>query len=130
MGAIGMAESNGCTAIIGCISPNEWSIGVWQINTKVHKNFTIEQLKNPVNNAKEAVRILNSQGLRAWGAYTDGRYKPYVSGSQAAYSGQNVPVNVPTNSNSNSNFQPARSQFEFSPGMAIAGILVIALLLD
>jgi len=130
MGAVGFAESGGCTDVIGCISANEWSIGVWQINSKVHKNFTIEQLKKPANNAKEAVRLLKTKsGVRHWGAYTNGSYQKYVAASQAAYSAKNVPVGniTPANTNSVSN---NFSQFSFTPGMALAGVLVLAVILD
>jgi hypothetical protein len=94
MAAIGMAESAGNS---GAVNPgrgaggrrtNEYSVGLWQINTKVHKKYTVEELKNPQTNAKEALRIYRMQGLRAWGAYTNGNYKKFLKASEAAYQGR------------------------------------------
>ena len=76
----------------------EYSVGLFQINTRAHKNYTVEQLKNPIINASEALRIYKTQGLRAWGGYTDGGYKKYLALSQAAYSG--TPPIVQNNQNS------------------------------
>lgn len=67
----------------GGVHTNEYSVGLWQINTLVHKNYTVEQLKDPHINALEAVRIYRAQGLRAWGSYTDGRYRQYMSAAGA-----------------------------------------------
>jgi len=86
MQAIGTAESSGCTDAIGTIAKSrEYSVGVWQINTLVHKRFTVEQLKDPATNAHEALRIYQSEGLRAWGAYQDNRYKKYLPEALTAY---------------------------------------------
>lgn len=77
----------------------EYSVGLFQINTRVHKKYTVEQLKNPIINVSEALRIFKTQGLRAWGGYTDGGYKKYLALSQAAYSGSPIvqkPPNSPT----------------------------------
>ena len=65
----------------------EYSVGLFQINTRVHKTYTVQQLKNPIVNAKEALSVYKKQGFRAWGGYTDGGYKKYLALSQAAYSG-------------------------------------------
>lgn len=93
MTAIALAESReGQTDAInpgrgaGGRPTNEYSVGLWQINTLVHKNYTREQLKDPAINAREAVRIYNSQGLRAWGSYTDGRYRRYLDAAGATAS--------------------------------------------
>lgn len=87
MAAISMAESFGNPNAINDGSgthSNEYSVGLWQVNTYVHRNYSVSQLKDPAINASEAVRIYKLQGLRAWGAYTDGRYKKYLAASQAA----------------------------------------------
>ena len=91
MAAIALAESReGDPAAInpgygaGGRRTNEYSVGLWQINTLVHKNYSVDQLKDPLINAREAVRIFRLEGLRAWGAYTDGRYRQYLSTSIAA----------------------------------------------
>lgn len=89
MAAIALAESSGRTDAInpgrgaGGRPTREYSVGLWQINTLVHKRFTVDQLKDPANNASEMIRIYRTEGLRAWGAYTDGRYKRYMQGASA-----------------------------------------------
>lgn len=86
MQAIGTAESSGCVDAIGTIAKGiEYSVGIWQINTKVHKRYTVEQLKQPATNGLEALRIYKLQGLRAWGAYQDNRYKKYLPEALATY---------------------------------------------
>lgn len=97
MSAISTQESNRCDSATGAISSNELSIGIFQINTKAHKTYTPEQLKNPVTNAKEAYRIYSSQGLRAWGAYTDGRYKKYLNDALKAYNGTTITPVIDSN---------------------------------
>lgn len=88
LSAIGMGESSGNPDAVNDGSGTksiEYSVGLWQINTRVHKNYSVAQLKNPSTNAAEAVRILKVQGLTAWGAFTDGRYRKYVNASVEAY---------------------------------------------
>lgn len=94
MTAISLAESSGYTGAwnpgrsgAGGTNSTEYSVGLWQINTLAHKNYSIEQLKDPQINAREAVRIYRLQGKRAWGAWTDGRYRPYLSAAGAVAGG-------------------------------------------
>jgi hypothetical protein len=81
MAAIAMAESGGRSDVVNSIG----CVGLWQINqpvhVKAHPSWTQAWLKNPLNNAIAAKSILNSQGLGAWEAYTNGAYKKYYSGS-------------------------------------------------
>lgn len=91
MTAIALAESGGYTGAWnpgrsgrGGTNSNEYSVGIWQINTLAHRNYSVEQLKDPQINAREAVRIYRLQGKRAWGAWTDGRYRQYLSAAGAA----------------------------------------------
>jgi hypothetical protein len=139
MSAISVAESG------GGVSPNfygesmavnpgygaggrrtaEYSVGLWQINTLVHKNYSREQLKDANINCKEAMRILRSQGLKAWGAYTDGRYKKYFAAAQAVYNGGGGSI-LPVNYNFTN---PNSSQIEMTTPILI-GILLIVLLRD
>jgi hypothetical protein len=81
MAAIAMAESSGRTDVVNSIG----CVGLWQIDqpvhVKTHPTWTVAWLKNPLNNAIAAKSILNSQGLGAWEAYTNGAYKKYYSGS-------------------------------------------------
>lgn len=96
MSAVLLQESGGRTCAIGTIARGrEYSVGVGQINTFVHKVYTIEQLKCVDNNFKEIMRIYRLQGLRAWGGYTDGGYKKYLAKAQQAYNGNTTTVNLP-----------------------------------
>jgi hypothetical protein len=86
MTAIALAESSGNPAAVnpgvgaGGRPTNEYSVGLWQINTLVHKTYSVDQLKDPVTNARQALSIYNSpEGLNAWGAYQDNRYKQYLT---------------------------------------------------
>lgn len=95
MSAIGMAESaltpDG-RAKINSFNPGvgpggrptvEKSYGNWQINMhpSLGRNYDINKLSSdPVYNAKAALDIYRQQGLKAWGAYTDGRYKKFYKG--------------------------------------------------
>lgn len=65
------------------------SYGLWQINmlgsmgAARRKQFGIssnEELWDPAVNAKAAVAILRSQGLKAWSVYTNGSYQQYLDG--------------------------------------------------
>ncbi len=96
MAAIGMAESSGNACIVGTLANNERSIGLWQININpaLGRTWTKEQLCDPLFNAQVALQIYGQQGLRAWGAYTDGRYRKYIAQSQAIYSPNATPTPV------------------------------------
>ena len=100
MVAIALAESGGDPTIDTVKSgsdpdkKNEFSLGLWQINMlgrmgeERRKQFGIssnEELYDPVVNAKAALAILNSQGLSAWGAYTNNSYKDYLPAAQASF---------------------------------------------
>lgn len=78
MAAIAMAESSGRTDVVNSIG----CVGLWQINQPVHvkanPKWTQSYLKNPLNNALAAKKILASQGLRAWEVYTNGMYRKYL----------------------------------------------------
>ena len=88
MAAIAMAESGGDPKQRNPIPPDN-SYGLWQINMlgsmgpARRKSFGIisnSQLYDPVTNAKAAKKILDSQGLKAWSTYTDGKYKKFMDG--------------------------------------------------
>lgn len=53
----------------------EFSIGLWQINTLVHKKWTVSQLLNPETNARATLEI--SKNGTDWGPWLLG--KPPVS---------------------------------------------------
>ena len=99
MAAIGLAESSGNPRAInpgfgaGGRRTREYSLGLWQINTLAHPQYDKNRLiSDPVYNAKAALEIFRKQGLRAWGAYTDGRYKQYFGGT---FAGSNVSLPDP-----------------------------------
>ena len=121
MAAIALAESSGDPSAInpgvgaGGRRTNEYSVGLWQINTLVHKNYSVQQLKDPQINAREMARIYRTQGLRAWGAYTDGRYKRYMTGVIAT--GSPLPSSSAASDTS-------------KIVLAVAAVLVLALLIE
>lgn len=129
LAAVGMAESSGNPNAVNDgkgTRSTEYSVGLWQINTLVHKNYSVAQLKDPRINAKEAVRILKVQGLRAWGAYTDGRYirTGWLAKSQAA-----SPQLVASSGGSSANALAAASGGSNDDLWLVAGVVVLALLL-
>jgi len=88
LGAIAMAESSG--------NPNSHntkgrdnSYGLWQINLYGKlagrvKEFGLQSpddLFDPQNNAKAAVKILRQKGFNAWSKYSNGEYKKYLNQS-------------------------------------------------
>ncbi len=88
MAAIGLGESGGDptahrirAAGQGQRLP-ENSVGLFQINLLAHPGYSVANLVNPVNNARAALQIYRQQGLRAWGSYTDGRYRQYLVGDE------------------------------------------------
>jgi Lysozyme like domain len=91
MAAIAMAESGGNQ---DALNPNDnngtqTSWGLWQISNGTH-NSVSPNWNNPEVNAKLALGKLESQGLDAWGTYTSGAYKAFLSDKTAA-DGANIP---------------------------------------
>lgn len=76
MAAIAMAESGGNPKAHHMDSNGSVDYGLWQINT-VH-NYSVHDMLNPQQNAKEAVSIFNSSGPDAWSTYKSGAYKKYM----------------------------------------------------
>lgn len=94
MSAIGMAESTLTPegkAKINSYNPGvghggkatvEQSIGPWQINMHPSLGRTYDRKRlaeDPVYNAIAAKEIFDKQGLKAWGSYTDQRYKKFLN---------------------------------------------------
>lgn len=83
MAAIAMAESGGRSDAVGHNSNGSTDTGLWQINS-VHN---VSGMTDPIANAKEAVKIYKSQGLKAWTTYTSGAYKKFLKSGVAADTG-------------------------------------------
>lgn len=130
MTAISLAESSGYTGAwnpgrsgAGGTNSTEYSVGLWQINTLAHRNYSVEQLKDPQINAQEAVRIYNLQGKRAWGAWTDGRYRAFMDEAQAAAG------DVPSGNGSDGS-SSASSFFSGNTIYYMFGLVLLVLLID
>jgi len=82
MAAIALAESSGNPAAVNPDDNNgtQSSYGLWQISTGTHAPPS-PNWSDPITNAHLAIGKLNSQGLGAWGTYTSGAYRKYLSGS-------------------------------------------------
>jgi len=71
---------------------NEYSIGLWQINWKAHKDGTLkkmgitdpEQLRDPVTNARVAFNLSGGSNWSPWSAYDNGKYLPFLAEAQKA----------------------------------------------
>lgn len=78
--AIALAESGGSTGAF-VRSSREYSVGLWQINTLAHPQYSVEDMKSPIKNARAAFAI--SQGgknWKPWTMYTNGRYRQFKTG--------------------------------------------------
>lgn len=76
MVAIALAESGGVPNAMG---DGGVSIGLWQINTRAHPEYTVEDLRDPLKNARAALKIAHTpRGLKHWSVYRSGRYKQYL----------------------------------------------------
>jgi len=78
MAAIALAESGGrANAISPKNTDGSVDRGLWQINS-VHGAASTT---DPLANAKAAVKIESTQGLKAWTTYTNGAYKKFLKGN-------------------------------------------------
>lgn len=103
--AIAMGESSGNPRAFNGRG-NDESYGLWQINMKGslgparRAQFGLssnEDLFDPAINAKAAYTISSGgSNWRAWGAYTNGSYKRFLTGVPAASPGGNSPSPLPT----------------------------------
>jgi hypothetical protein len=96
MVAVCFAESGGNPDALnsnGTVAPREgsgtdvYSVGLWQINLKAHKNYQSVNLFDPAVNANAMFQIFLSQGLEAWGGYTSGNYQAYMDQARGAVNG-------------------------------------------
>jgi lysozyme-like protein len=81
--AVALAESGGRRTVLGdlCLAPsNGPAVGLWQINSAKHKEYTQEQLLDPATNASEAYRIYAAAGndFTDWTQYNNGVYAQFL----------------------------------------------------
>jgi len=77
--AIALAESSGRERVINHNPPREHSVGLWQINTLAHPQYSEADMLDAEKNARAAYELSRGgTNWSAWGAYTDGRYKAYL----------------------------------------------------
>jgi murein DD-endopeptidase MepM/ murein hydrolase activator NlpD len=94
MTAVGMAESSGNPgAVNNNPATGDLSYGAWQVNMignmgpQRRRQFGLasnNDLLELGTNARVAKSIFDSQGITAWGAFTDGRYQQYMGQARAA----------------------------------------------
>lgn len=81
--AVALAESGGNTTAHATVG--EDSRGLWQINMRAHSSWVgSRNLYDPNVNAWAAKRVCDTQGIRAWSAYTNGMHTKYLSRGAAA----------------------------------------------
>nr|WP_131767069.1 peptidoglycan-binding protein [Candidatus Protofrankia californiensis] len=81
--AVALAESGGNAKARN--PRGEDSRGLWQINVRAHASWLAgRNLFDPATNAWAAKKVCESQGVRAWGAYTNGSYRRYLTRGNAA----------------------------------------------
>ena len=70
--AIAMAESGAVATSVRRNPPREVSVGLWQVNTLVHKEFTEAELLNPEANARAARAVFLKAGgsWSPWSSFT------------------------------------------------------------
>lgn len=82
--AVAMAESRGNPAA-RLTTGREDSIGLWQINTYAHPQFSKTSLMDPAYNARAALQVYGASGsFRPWTTYVSGAYRKYMQGSSGA----------------------------------------------
>jgi len=80
--AVCMAESGGRVDASNCATARECSLGLWQINVQAHPQYDRGRLlSDPGYNAQAALDIWRGSGWQAWGAYTAGSYRRYLTGA-------------------------------------------------
>ena len=86
--AVAMAESGGNSQAHGDLQyGGDGSIGLWQIFTVAHPQYTSAQLYDPVFNAKAALATSqNGKNWQPWTTFRDGAYKRWYSGPLAGSS--------------------------------------------
>lgn len=80
--AVALGESSGNPSAVG---DNGNSIGLWQINTPAHPEFSGQDLTDPQVNANAAFSVYSAAGnsWHPWGAYTNGSASNYLGQASA-----------------------------------------------
>ncbi|WP_250280500.1 MULTISPECIES: peptidoglycan-binding protein [unclassified Frankia] len=94
--AVALAESGGNARARN--AHGEDSRGLWQINARVHTGWLAgRNLYDPATNAWAAKKVCDSQGVRAWSAYTNGSYRRHLArGNAAAAAAKASPASMST----------------------------------
>ena len=76
--AVALAESSGRTDAVLSTS-REHSVGLWQINTKAHPQYSASALRDPAYNAR-AMAAISAGGTnwKPWATYTNGKYRQFL----------------------------------------------------
>lgn len=91
MAAIALAESSGNPGAIGIPTSGGRARGLWQIMWPLHASkFPGMNPLNPMDNARMAGSILQSQGIGAWEAYTRGMHTKFMGDGWGAPGGPAV----------------------------------------
>ena len=80
MAAIARAESGGNPHAQHVNSDGSVDRGLWQINSS--HGYSPASSFNPLDNARQAVSIYHSQGLRAWTTFSNGAFRRFMGGSR------------------------------------------------
>jgi phage protein D len=101
-----MAESGGNSrALNNNPATGDLSYGLWQINMigqlgpDRRRQFGLssnDALYDPATNARVARSIYQSQGIRAWGAYTNGSYRQFLPAAQEEFRRQTTVPAAPS----------------------------------
>lgn len=68
--AVALAESSGDT---DAVSSTGCCIGLWQINVRVHKQYTVADMRDPAKNASAAFALKQADGWRPWNSSRAGQ---------------------------------------------------------
>jgi hypothetical protein len=82
--AVALAESSGRVKVVNSIG---CCVGLWQINVKVHKQYTTAQMQDPQQNANAAWAISNEgRNWKPWEAFTNGSYLLHIPAAKIGVS--------------------------------------------
>ena len=86
MAAVVMGESSGYAGALNSTS-REYSVGLAQINLRVHTDITEAEARDPLTNLRYALQLYyQAGGFTPWGAYTNGSYRRYLGADLGNYS--------------------------------------------